>query len=254
MSADWSFVTKPKWLLSHLFVVGLLSFFVWAGFWQVGRLSERKDLNAEISARTVESPVDVPSALALGEGNWNFRPATITGHFVENELIRVANRSSGGVAGEWSVGVFETDGGDLILVNRGFIQRDFQTKEPLDETELSGWYRDSQDSTGVFSATDDGQSERAPRLSTRALGARYGEPVAPFWLQLESELASAASSAPIDPTLSTHAAQPAPLELPPLNNGSHFSYAVQWFTFTLMGGGAYLLTLRKLARAAARSD
>lgn len=58
----------------------------------------------------------------------------------------------------------------------------------------------------------------------------------------------------MDTTASIIRVQPTPLELPLLNNGSHFSYAVQWFSFTALGAVAYLFTLRKLARAAAVDD
>ena len=44
------------------------------------------------------------------------------------------------------------------------------------------------------------------------------------------------------------AAAPAPLDPPERGEGPHFAYAVQWFIFSAIAGGGYLLILRKVTR------
>ena len=41
------------------------------------------------------------------------------------------------------------------------------------------------------------------------------------------------------------------LERPGLDEGPHLSYAIQWFTFSAIAAGGYLLILRRIARTRA---
>lgn len=241
MPADWRFLLAPKWLLSHLFVGGLLAAFVWAGFWQIGRLADAKDRNAVIDDRSNRAAISVSVVADLPPDEVNFRPVSDSGRYLDEELIRVANRSLDGVAGDWVVALFETDDGALVLVNRGFIRRDDVAADPLDPVSLSGWLRDTEVKEGAFGATDTGTGERVPRLDVEKLAERFGLVVAPAWVQLAPSPSPAGVSG-------NQTVLPEALALPPLSNGSHLSYAVQWFTFTVLGFGAYLLVLRKLAR------
>ncbi len=237
---DWRFLTAPKWLLSHIFVAGLLVAFAWAGFWQVGRLAETKDLNALIEARSALDPIQVADLGELAPDETDFQPVSDTGRYVDEELIRVANRSLDGVAGDWVVALFETDSGELVLVNRGFIRRDDVAAAPLSPASLTGWFRKTEEKDSAFGATDTGTGERVPRLDVQKLAERFDVELSPDWIQL----------APGQDTGFVSGGQtvlPEALALPPLSNGSHLSYAVQWFTFTVLGAGAYLLVLRKLA-------
>ena len=241
MTADWRFLLKPKWLLSHLFVGALIAAFIWAGFWQLDRLNQSKEQNATIEARAAEEPMSVAQLSQLPESEVNFRPMADTGRYVDGELIRVANRSLDGVAGDWVVALFETDDGLQVLVNRGFIRRDDVAAPPLDPTTITGWFRNTEVKEGTFGATDTGTGERVPRLDVAVLATRFGLDVAPAWVQLEPGEATISTGTELE-------VPPQGLALPPLTNGNHLSYAVQWFTFTVLGAGAYVLVLRKLVR------
>ncbi len=238
---DWRFLIAPKWLLSHLFVVGLLMAFIWAGFWQVSRLAETKDLNALIEARSALKAVPVADLAQLAPDEVDFRPVSDKGRYVDEELIRVANRSLDGVAGDWVVALFETDSGELVLVNRGFIRRDDVAAAPLSPDSVTGWFRDTEVKDSAFGATDTGNGERVPRLDVQKLSERFDVALSPSWIQLAPSLNT-------DFVPRSQTVLPEALALPPLSNGSHLSYAVQWFTFAVLGASAYLLVMRKLAR------
>ncbi|MEZ5340607.1 MAG: SURF1 family protein [Acidimicrobiales bacterium] len=128
MIGDWRFLLRPKWLLSHLFVGAIA--FVWA-VWQLRRLDEKKTPNALVEARAQLAPVPISEIHDLAPDEIAFQPVSDTGHYVEDELTRVANRSLDGVAGDWSWAHFVTDDGEDVLVNRGFILRDEVTARHL---------------------------------------------------------------------------------------------------------------------------
>lgn len=260
----WGFSRRPRWILSHLFVLGLLALFIGAGFWQLGRLSERRATNATIEERALAEPVTITDAVTVGVAlvasddrlaggrtaealtapttsaddpvgvALDYRAVADVGRWVEGEFVRVANRSQDGRAGDWLIGVFETSDGRLLLVNRGFIGRD-DLSPPVVGEQVRGWLRRSQIRAGFFGA-DVGDGDRVPRLDVAAIGSRLEladqARLAPVWLQLDEA---------VNETLS-------PVPLPPISEGSHLSYAIQWFTFTVMGAVAYGLVLRRQAR------
>ncbi len=95
--ADWSFIGKPKWILSHLFALTVITLFIIAMFWQIGRRSERIELNELVAARAEAVPVSVLAALQSGTpAELEFRRINDTGSWVDPDVVRVANRSSNG--------------------------------------------------------------------------------------------------------------------------------------------------------------
>lgn len=230
---DWSFAREPFWLFSHVFAASVVALFLFFCFgWQIPRHFERADQNELVEARSFGDPIDVDAALEQSIDELEFTAVETTGRWLNPTLIRVANRSQNGQAGEWQVGVFETDAGTQLLVNRGFVPREVESAEPPAGDRLTGWLRATRVQEG-FAVADTGEGERAPRLDIEVFEDRFGEDFAPLWLQLET---------PTDAE-----AFPQPVPLPELNAGPHFSYAVQWFIFAALGVIVYLLLLRKRA-------
>lgn len=226
---NYRFALRPFWLFSHIFVSAALCLFVVAAVWQYDRWTERKEENALIGSRSDAEAIGIDEALQRPIDELDFVPVQDSGHFVESNLIRVANRSHNGEAGDWVVGLFETDDGLQILVNRGFSTRTGVSKEDVGDRVISGWLRASHVQEG-FGAVDNGVSERVPRFDTIAIAERFDLDVPQVWLQLD------------DPNALGF---PEPVYLPERNNGSHFSYMVQWSIFTVLTIGAYVLVLRK---------
>ena len=48
----YRFALRPRWVLSHLFVLALAAGMITAGLWQLSRLQEKKDRNAVVRDRT----------------------------------------------------------------------------------------------------------------------------------------------------------------------------------------------------------
>lgn len=234
MSGQWMFARRPRWIASHLFVAGLVLIFLWAGFWQLDRLSQRQAENDVIEARAAEAPISVAEALASFPDQLDYRSISDEGRYLDGEAVRIANRSQDGLGGDWVVAVFETADGQLLLVNRGFANRDVAAgAPPVGSGPIQGWLRASQTKDGFFGAVDTGEG-RAPRLDVETLAERLDldQPLAPAWLQLEDPSASGA---------------PQPVPLPTIDEGNHFSYAMQWFTFAALSTLIYSLFLRKRA-------
>ncbi len=243
---SWSFLRRPFWVFSHVFAGSMIVFCLWAMVWQLGRLDERRETNAVVAERLDDMPLDNAAFLAATAASpgdqLEFTPVELTGVFVESELVRVVNRSAGGLPVEWVVVRFLLDEGDAVVVNTGYLAADEEAPVLTDDTvTLRGWIRPDEEKS-LFGVNDDGESFRLPRLSAAAVDARTddGLPlVDEVWIQ----------RADVDGAVTG----PTPVPLPSTDEGPHRSYAVQWATFAALTALFYGAILRRRAREEART-
>ena len=207
-----------------------------AGLWQLRRLDERRDRNAQVRARSTEV-VDLPAggfAEDADEDDLIFRRVRVAGTYdAANELL-VRFRSRKGLPGYEVVTPLRTDDG-VVLVNRGWVPLDVGDRwpdegsaAPSGEVEVEGLLVPAE-SGPVRLANDDGdgdaEADAAPKIAAID-PARLGDAVG-------------AASGPIYalPMLATDAtdAFPAPVDPPDLGEGPHRDYAIQWFLFASVG-------------------
>lgn len=244
MKSDWSFARKPFWLFSHVFVVVCVIAFLNFSSWQWTRHQDQADVNAAIEARSAQQAVDVETLLAKNIKEVEYRAVWATGEYVEDRLVDVGNRSQAGVAGYWVVGLFRLSGGELILVNRGFVPDHSSAvpePAPRDTTTLDGWIRLSAEK-GVLGPVDTGEGSLVPRLDIEAIGQRVDGDLAPFWFQVRP------------PTETRLANYPDPVALPELHPGPHLGYVGQWIIFSVMTAGVYVVMLNRKARPTMAAD
>lgn len=228
--------------MSHLVVVALAVLFVNLGLWQLSRHDERADRNADITARSEQSPVPVEELLgAVADGadpaDLRYRPVTLTGVYEEPSLL-IDNRSRDGLPGAWVLTPLRLADGTTVAVSRGFLAPDggdYDVPPAADvEVMVAGtvvdWDGDCgerRDGAGVIVGM--------ACLDRDAVAEAHGGPVAQFAVQR-------VSSTPSDAAVLT------PVPLPELDAGPHRSYAAQWFIFTAIGLIGYPLILRRVAR------
>ncbi len=244
----WAFARRPFWLFSHIFALSVVTLFVTLGLWQLSRHDERQQSNAIMAQRLAAEPLAVDGVDDLiGEPEvLDHRPAVVTGTFVDSDLVRVVNRSQGGVAGEHVVALLQLGDGSLLAVNRGFVPSNSSPalrSTPEGATSLTGWLRPSVEK-GRFGADDKGDGPLIPRLNTDDLSTRLDEDLPGVWLQLESDGRSA------DPVAGSQVPSlfPDPVPLAPLDDGPHLGYAAQWFVFATLGSAFYGALLLRRSR------
>lgn len=248
MSGDWRFARRPFWVFSHLFVAAVIASFVGFGLWQLDRLDQRRATNDVIAARS-GGAVDLGLALDSPAGDdpgagLDYQAVEGEVRFVEADLARVVNRSLNGVAGEHVVAIaiveFDTtEPGLSLAVNRGFVPLGVDgglDPLPTAAVTVTGWLRATVEQ-GRFGAADGGSGDVLPRFDTERIGARVGSELPPLWLQL----------ATIDGVAAGSGGLPEPIPLPPLDDGPHLGYAVQWFVFASLGAVFYGLLLVRRA-------
>ena len=102
---------------------------------------------------------------------------------------------------------------------------------------MTGYVQKSRSGGRFATGNADGGLAEITRVDVPALGELWGSELAPLWLQTEAQ----------DTPVAEAALTPVPL--PTLDNGSHLSYAFQWFIFSTIAVVGYPLILRRNARA-----
>jgi surfeit locus 1 family protein len=197
------------------------------GVWQLDRLRQRRAHNALLTARLAAPPLELTGAGALGAqppDSLVYRSARATGTFDFAHEIVDGEKSYRGAPGVYLLTPLRLTDGSAVLVSRGWaFAADAATvdRATLEEPEHARV-------EGVLVLPS---GRRAIRPDTLHLS----YPVLPLVLRR--------TVAP--DTLPAGLALP---DLPPLGEGPHLSYAVQWFSFAAIAlvGGA-ILTWRRTA-------
>lgn len=251
----YRFALRPRWILSHLFVLALVVAMASAGFWQLDRLQEKQDRNEQVAARTSEEVVPVDALAEPGDfdaaADLEFRRVTATGTYLADQEVLVRSRSRDGAPGSWVVTPLELADGTAVAVNRGWISNSGQLESvperytaPDGAVTVTGLVRRTE-TRGNFGPTDpaDGTLDNLARADVARLDEQVPEDLLPFYVQLEDQ-------EPVTPT----ADAPVPVPIPALDEGPHLSYAVQWAIFTTVALVGYPLILRRRARELERGD
>lgn len=194
------------------------------GIWQLDRLEQRRARNAAVASRAELPAVDIAS-LPADTAGLRFRRARIAGAAdYEHELI-LANRARDGSPGVNLLTPVRVPGSDTaIVVNRGWVYAPDATNP------RSGGWREADTASfeGYVELFTDGpvapvspeRPRSLPRATLASVRARVPYPIADRYLVVQV------------PPDSSRDSVPARVQPPAVNDeGSHLSYAVQWFIF-----------------------
>ncbi len=232
----YRFLFTPKWIGFHLLVVVGIVTMVNLGFWQLERLDDRQAFNATVEARYDAAPRPVGDVLTASTdpADVEWIPVIATGTYLDDETIRVVNRSQNGRAGDNVVVPLLLANGDVLLVNRGFIPLGLEAPDAPDgEVAVAGRLRQSQERrTGQLSDPAEGDLFEVQRVDIDRLAPQLGSAVLPMYVDAyESRPAD-------DPVIE-------PVIQPDVSDGPHLSYAVQWFLFSAAVAIGWVLAVRK---------
>ncbi|HSU16870.1 SURF1 family protein [Longimicrobium sp.] len=225
-------------VLAAAFVLGMCALCVRLGFWQLDRLQQRKARNhaVEVALRMPTLDFDSLTAAAVERQPELFinRKVRVTGTYDPAGDIVLRGRSSDGNPGVHIVTpILVPHVPQALLVNRGWVPSpDAATvdarpyAEPGERT-IVGLFmevpRNTQAGGQPAETTVGGKRVTTyRRLDLDVLRRRSPRPVLPLYVQQLPD--SGAAGRP-----------PVRVPTPPLDNGPHLSYAVQWFSFAAIG-------------------
>jgi surfeit locus 1 family protein len=213
--------TKEPWsFFKTIVALALIFLCLVAADWQYTRGVDRQARNNIIEERIARSPIELSSRDAvLNKNEW--QSITTTGRFDSTQQILLRNRYWEGKYGYEVLTLFTNASGEKFWVDRGWVKAGATattppevTAVPVGDVSITGRFRlDSSLPRGSFfalPATGEGLVSE--------LNAQSQMDTEKFYIDLLS-----GSEASLTPA--------APAQLPPLSDGPHKAYALQWLFF-----------------------
>lgn len=240
----YGFLTSPLWMAGIAIALLTVIAFVNLGLWQLRRLDERQAINVAIAARSNAEPVLLGTALATygtDPESLVYTKVKVVGEYQPSDEVMVIGTTLNGRSGHDVLTPLSTDGAS-VAVNRGWVPIDTEgppavgADPPIGRVELVGVLLESQKQGSIGTPGPDGTYRQVGRIDLDTLSGQWGSDLLPLYLLLDQQ-------APAGGELPLPRAAPEPSE------GSHLSYAVQWFIFALIAlVGFPLLALQNARR------
>lgn len=234
----------PRWLVAHVVVLILAIVFVNLGFWQLRRLEERRLANTVGESRFEAEPVDIGTIIeAAGddEESLEYRRATATGMFRPEDEVLIRSQVHQGAAGFHVITPLVGEDGSATLIDRGWIPLVLdgvpvtEAPPPTGTVTVEGWVRLTQ-VRGSFGPADpaEGRLVTMSRVDIGRIEQQLAYDVDPVYLSTVDIPVDELPVPPPPPTFD--------------DEGSHLPYAVQWFSFALIGLVGYFFLIRRSGR------
>lgn len=242
-SADGNSIASlwPQLLLGIVWMACVIALLA-LGVWQVERRAWKLDLIDRVEQRVHADPIPIPAASSwssINAGDDEYRHVSVRGQFLHDRETLV--QATIDEPGYWVVTPLQLAGGDIVLVNRGFVpseRRDPSSRSegnPPGSVDVIGLLRISE-RNGHLLRTDDPASDRWYWRDVPAIAAARGlSRVAPFFIDADG----APNPGGWPKGGLTVIAFP--------NN--HLVYALTWFSLAVLLAGA---GVRRLYRAGLR--
>ena len=254
----WKTFLTPGWVLTAVLVLTFTYFaFTFLGPWQLNKGEQKSAFNHRLEAAMQHDPVPAAEVLPRDgssaglEKEWTH--VQLQGRFITDAEVLLRNRPVSSSPAFQILTPFQTDAGQTILVNRGWVPpvegADVPVipNPPARDVTVTGYVRmseakantpptESQGFTQVMGIhTETIGEEVEPELKAAgALSSGQETPLVQEYIQLDE-----ASVDAMNEQDSSDAAINA-IPLPQLDNGPHLSYGIQWITFGIAAPAALI--------------
>jgi surfeit locus 1 family protein len=237
------------WVITTLLVFAGTALCARLGIWQLDRLAQRRAFNSQVETMRAEKLLDLNKNLPADISSMEWRSVTVAGEYdFENQVV-IRNQYNGDQYGYHIITPLLFNGGS-VLVDRGWIPADttsggsvptrdaWRKYDEAGPVNIKGQIRIGQAKPIIGGVADPELSPDQTRLDVwnnlnlERIAKQIPYPILPVYVQPNTEDAN--STPPI-------AFQP----IVELTEGSHFSYALQWFSFATILFVGYPFYLRK---------
>ncbi|HEY6566534.1 MAG TPA: SURF1 family protein [Actinomycetota bacterium] len=231
----------PRWIAFTVFALVVVGVCTRLGFWQLERLEGRRYFNERFRAGMAMPAVPIEPLVASDERPLSYRRASANGRYDPAHEVILYGRALDGRPGNHVLTPLVLADGRAVLIDRGWVPFDLGTP-PVDEASPPQGQVDvvgflSPDEPGGADDAEAGDGDRGASTFTRvdldAIGRQLPYDLLPWYLVLQ------------DQTPSQPGELPGVVPQPTLDEGSHLSYAFQWFAFAAIGAIGYVILGRR---------
>ncbi|WP_312588278.1 SURF1 family cytochrome oxidase biogenesis protein [Corynebacterium dentalis] len=254
----WKAFLTPGWVLTAVLVLTFTYFaFTFLGPWQLNKGEQKSAFNHRLEAAMQYDPVPAAEVLPRDgssaglEKEWTH--VQLQGRFITDAEVLLRNRPVSSSPAFQILTPFQTDAGQTILVNRGWVPpvEGADVPEipnpPTWEVTVTGYVRMSEAEantpptqsqgftqvTGIHTETI-GEEVEPELKAADALSSGQKTPLVEEYIQLDEASVDAMNEQ--DSSDATMNAIP----LPQLDDGPHLSYGIQWITFGIAAPAALI--------------
>lgn len=228
-------VPSARWALLLVMFLGMAAVFVRLGFWQLDRLDQRREFNADLARAQGASPQPVEQVAPAGVDSADaaYRHVSARGRYLAGDEVVLYGRALDGEPGHHLLTPLQLDDGRVLVVDRGWVPHALdsppvrEAAPPQGEVALTGILFPPE------ASSDEPAGDRLTRIDVSAIGRAVGRPSVPVYLRLQSQ----------EPPASGELPRTVPLPEP--TQGSHLSYAIQWFAFAALTPVGYVALVRR---------
>ncbi len=234
-----------KWILTTSLVLLGTALCVRLGIWQLDRLASRRLFNAHYLKVSQSDPLNLTGDSQENLLDMDYRPVTLHGVYDFSNNIVLRNQYRNGQPGYFLLTPLILADGSAVLIERGWIPsegnsnpKDWHKYDVSSQINISGIIRTGQTQPELGGVPDPQLSGEQTRLD--------------FWNLVNLERISKQVPYKLLPVFiqpnPTPAANTPPFPYQPvieISEGSHFGYALQWFTFAFILFFGYPFFLRK---------
>lgn len=225
-ASGWRIFLKPGWVITAVLAIAFSYFAITVlSPWQLNKdhdiVARNKDI--EQAFDTDPSPItDLFDSSGNIKGDNEWMRATLTGRYLPDKEVLLRMRPVDGSPAYQSLVPFQSENGQTLLVNRGFIPLEAGKPPRLDKAPsgvvtIVGHARHNEGIPATPPLTADGYTQ-VNGISTEQISTLIDAPLGVDYLQLASDQPGEVHAMPI----------------PKLDRGNHLSYGFQWIAFGVM--------------------
>lgn len=227
-----------KWLLTTILVLLGTAVCIRLGIWQLDRLEQRRAFNTQVTSMRAAAPLDLNAEIPADIDSMEWRAVTFTGEYDFANQVAIRNKYYGNEYGYHLITPLLSDG-KAVLVDRGWIpaDADWRTYDEAGMVTVQGQIRLGHGKPAIGGIADalpaDGDKlDVWNNLDVKNMSAQMPYPILGIYIQPNADEADTVPPIPYQPEIE-------------LTEGSHFGYALQWFTFATILFVGYPFYLRK---------
>ena len=233
-------MVRGRHLIATLLVFLAMGTMVRLGFWQIDRLGQRRTANADLAAALASEQIDLNANPPTDPLDAENRNIIARGEYDHAQQVVLLVQNWSGQAGVHLITPLVLAGGETaVLVDRGWIpdaiyqSGDYSQFDTAGAVTVNGYGALNQTLSryGDPAAQPEGPQSEFYRVDVAQIGAQLPYELLPFYLRE-------------NPGESDELPFRAPREVD-LSEGNHLSYAVQWFSFTIILAVIYVALLRR---------
>jgi cytochrome oxidase assembly protein ShyY1 len=216
---------RPRWIAGHLLVLVLTVSFIAAGFWQLSRNDQKHRKVREMRAAYAAPAPDISASKTAAPGT----RVQATGRYDPAYEVLLRNQVQNGKDGVHVLTPMVLADGTAVIVDRGWVAALADRNESKiiaaegGPVVVRGLARTSSPLSDQDAVTKTGGILSLPRVDLTRIGAGVPYKLQPRWIEVQSQTPAPAQGAPALPQ------PPAPDQV------NHMQYAIQWFSFALIG-------------------